>query len=224
MSERYTRIYTLENNLYTEGAPVLIRAGALLRDNVTGSILGQVKFENLSSKIIIALKVRIAVFDMADRRLGEDLEHQYLYLSARPNEEFGSKNAVPLPDNAAGSFLVDVVEVIFEDKSIWTETTKFEPVRKQDMLKDVLKDSELVKQYQIKTNSESRFLPVGYKDLYLCSCGRAYKNSMDVCPFCQKSFNFLEEALDVDALKQEQSEREKRKEKRGKRQKKQSAG
>ena len=33
MAERYTRLYTLPENLYTEGAPLVIAAGALLKDN-----------------------------------------------------------------------------------------------------------------------------------------------------------------------------------------------
>ena len=39
MAERYTRLYTLPENLYTEGAPLVIAAGALLKDNQTGKVL-----------------------------------------------------------------------------------------------------------------------------------------------------------------------------------------
>ena len=109
MSERYTRIYTLKNNLYAEGAPVIIKAGALLRDNETGTILGQVKFENISKKRIIALKAEITTFDMADRQLGETLEHQYLDVFADSYSEFGSKNAIPLPNNAARAFSINII-------------------------------------------------------------------------------------------------------------------
>ena len=33
MAERYTRLYSLPGNLYTPGAPIVIAAGALLKDN-----------------------------------------------------------------------------------------------------------------------------------------------------------------------------------------------
>ena len=39
MSERYTKLFDLSENLYTESAPVVIAAGAILKDNQTGKIL-----------------------------------------------------------------------------------------------------------------------------------------------------------------------------------------
>ena len=41
MSERYTRLFALEENLYSDGSPVVISAGALLKDNQTGAVLAQ---------------------------------------------------------------------------------------------------------------------------------------------------------------------------------------
>lgn len=40
MSERYLKLFSLEENLYIPGSPVLIAAGALLKDTQTGRILG----------------------------------------------------------------------------------------------------------------------------------------------------------------------------------------
>ena len=54
MSERYGRLYSLPENLYAEGAPVIISAGNLLKDTQTGKILAQLKIKNISSKIIKA--------------------------------------------------------------------------------------------------------------------------------------------------------------------------
>jgi len=36
MNERYTRVFSLPENLYATGSPVVIAAGALLKDNQTG--------------------------------------------------------------------------------------------------------------------------------------------------------------------------------------------
>ena len=44
------------NNLYTQDSPLLIAAGALLKDNQTGNILAQIKFRSLSNKEIKAIK------------------------------------------------------------------------------------------------------------------------------------------------------------------------
>ena len=52
MSERYSRLFSLSENLYAEGAPVLIAAGALLKDNETGKVLAQLKLRSISDKKI----------------------------------------------------------------------------------------------------------------------------------------------------------------------------
>ena len=65
MAERYTRLFSLSENLYASGAPVLIAAGALLKDNQTGKTLAQLKFKSLSEKNIKALKVTIAASDVS---------------------------------------------------------------------------------------------------------------------------------------------------------------
>lgn len=38
MSERYSRLFALSAPIYAVGAPVVITAGALLKDNQTGNV------------------------------------------------------------------------------------------------------------------------------------------------------------------------------------------
>ena len=52
MGERYTRLFLLSEQLYIENAPVIIVAGALLKDNKTDNILVQLKFQNIEEKQI----------------------------------------------------------------------------------------------------------------------------------------------------------------------------
>ena len=59
MAERYTKLYTLPGNLYAAASPVLISAGALLKDSQTGKFLSQLKFKNISPRDISALKVLV---------------------------------------------------------------------------------------------------------------------------------------------------------------------
>ncbi len=66
MSERYSKLFSLPENLYTEGSPVIIAAGALLKDNSTGKLLVQLKFRNISDCVINAVKVKINAFDPAE--------------------------------------------------------------------------------------------------------------------------------------------------------------
>lgn len=108
MAERYSRLFTLPTNLYSEGSPVLIEAGALLRDNVTGGVLAQLKIKSLSSKVIKAMTVGIIPCDIAGRRLSDAVMHQYLDMNFGRDSEFGQKNAIALPDPATRSFKVYV--------------------------------------------------------------------------------------------------------------------
>ena len=63
MGERYTRLFSLPENLYSTGAPVIIAAGALLKDNQTGNVLAQLKLRSVSAKTIKAATVSIKLLD-----------------------------------------------------------------------------------------------------------------------------------------------------------------
>lgn len=67
MAERYQRLFSSEPNLYAEGLPVILVAGALLKDNKTGRLLAQLKFKNISTSAnkIKALQIGIRLFDVA---------------------------------------------------------------------------------------------------------------------------------------------------------------
>lgn len=58
-------------------------AGALLRDSFVPVLLAQLKFRNISSRELLALKVSVTMLDIAGRRIGEPVEYQYLDIHAR---------------------------------------------------------------------------------------------------------------------------------------------
>ena len=96
---RYTTLYKTPENLYTENSPVIISAGALLKDNDTNKILVQLKFRNIYDKTIKAVKIEIIPYSVDKEELTERTESQYLDLTASYNTEFGQKQPVFLPDN-----------------------------------------------------------------------------------------------------------------------------
>ena len=113
MSDRYVKLFSLQENLYFIGSPVVISAGALLKDNNTGSVLVQLKFNSISKKNIKALIVKIKQKDTVGNFIGEEVEYQYLDLNARRNDYFGQKNPIKLPNNKTRSFDVSVETVVF---------------------------------------------------------------------------------------------------------------
>lgn len=94
MSERYSRVFSLEENLYVNDSPIIIVAGAVLKDNKTNKIIGQLKFKNIDEKNIKALTVQLKTFDTTGNPLEENFEHTYLDLNAQRDEEFGQKERI----------------------------------------------------------------------------------------------------------------------------------
>ena len=93
----YQRLYELTKNLYLSGSPVIIEAGALLKEEESGSLITQLKFKNIRGKRIISLKVSVQYLDTAGRALGEAVTASYLDLNAYAGLSFGSQTPVSVP-------------------------------------------------------------------------------------------------------------------------------
>ena len=119
MSERYTKLFSLPKNLYISGAPVLLAAGALLKDNQTETTLAQLKFRSISMKTIKAVVAAVDAFDVSGAALEGVAEYQYLDLSAERDAEFCQRQAIPLPDANTRRIAARVVRVVFSDDTIW---------------------------------------------------------------------------------------------------------
>lgn len=207
MSERYTRLFALEENLYSDGSPVVISAGALLKDNQTGAVLAQLKIRNIGGKTIKAAAVRITCFDTVGKPLEGTAEKEYLDLTAGRDEEFGQKSLVSLPDTSARSFSVAVTWVAFSDNTVWNASGEaLSTLPKPDSLSKALGDEELVKQYQLKYGAGTKSFPRKYKDLWFCPCGAFNHADEEVCHACGQKLAALL-PFDAEALKAEKNAR-----------------
>ncbi len=121
MSERYERVFTGEENLYLDKAPVVIRASALLKDTQTGKLVAQLKLQNVSDQKISYVKIAITSFDAIKNPLSEAQVFEYLDLSVGNMEEFGAKTPIRIPNASARSFTVGVTHVGFADGSVWID-------------------------------------------------------------------------------------------------------
>ena len=201
MSERYARLFALPENLYASGAPVVIAAGALLKDNETGRVLAQLKLRSISSRQIKGGAVTVAPLDTVGKPLGEAVEHQYLDLRAARNTEFGQKVPVPLPDPATRGFSAAVSEVYFADNTTWTAgDAPWEPLTPPEPLERALGDRELAEQYRRRYGHDCRFLYREEKDLWRCPCGALNRREEEQCHLCRRKAAELA-ALDLEKLK-----------------------
>ena len=186
MAERYKRVYSLDKDLYAEGSPVLIKAGALLLDNKNNSILAQMKFQNIGIKKIKGLTVGIIPLDVAGEVNGEEVEYHYLDMLADRDELFGSQKSVPLSDNATRGIRVRVKDVVYEDnqREILGDE-EWDPLLEQDTLYNVFGDRYTVKQFQAQYNASFEYVPITHKNIWICGCKAINRNTEDKCHLCQ---------------------------------------
>ncbi|MBE6782362.1 MAG: hypothetical protein E7540_06590 [Ruminococcaceae bacterium] len=191
MADRYNRLYTLEENLYATGSPIVISAGALLLDTQTQNAIVQLKLLSLSDKIIKSVSVKITAKDTAERVLGDDITYSYLDLNVSQGNFFGAKTPVILPDNSTRCFSVKVSEVIFENNQIWSDKdAKWVQIPTQTELATVLYPYAL-KTFKQDYNSNAKYLPCEFKDITLCACGAVNKSDSNVCCACGIDFKSL---------------------------------
>lgn len=197
MGERYSRLFSLPENLYAIGSPVVIAAGTLLKDSQTGKIVAQLKLRSISDKSIKAVKVKFDLFDTAGNPVGESLIYNYLDLSASRGSEFAQKTPVMVSNTIARSYTVSVAEVVFEDRTIWIANgERWDPLNKPSLLD--FDDVELRKQYEIRFGNNSAYIPMEEKDLWCCTCGE-WNHTGENCHVCGCSL-FELQSLDMAEL------------------------
>lgn len=205
MSERFTKLYELQKNLYSEGSPIVVSAGALLKDTQTNNIIVQLKFHSVSATAIKALKVGVAAFDIAGKEIDGVSEYQYLDLSIRNGQRFGSNKAIIMPNSVTRSFSIKSITVVLADGQIHSILVPLSILPQPTAIHTVLSDAELIKQYKLKTNDSATYVPQESHGLWQCHCGEW--NVGSVCSRCrgQKSTTFA--ALDLPSLTEEMNAR-----------------
>lgn len=118
MSERYKRLFALPENLHTEDAPVVIAAGALLKDNQTGRVLAQLKLKNVSEETIKSVKVSMQAFGKSGAE-AKEIHYEYANISVKSGDEFGSKTPIEMNNNKILYYSAVITEVLFENGTAW---------------------------------------------------------------------------------------------------------
>lgn len=201
MSERYSKLFALPENLHTSGSPIVIVAGALLKDTQIGNVIAQLKFKNISPKNIKALIVRIRAKDIS----GVDVEgvdnFQYLDLNVYRDSEFGAKTPIVLPNAVARSFSCECLSAVFSDGTNWVcaEDAKWDVLPGFISLEGQL-GTDLAEQYKRDTGSKSKYTITEHDDLWYCTCGAINHSNERVCHSCNLNKSTLLAALDTDTL------------------------
>ena len=204
MEQRYTRIFALDAMVCTPGAPVLIEAGALLRDSYSGELLCQLKLSSLSEAPIKAVTAEIRMQDIALAPIGAPVQHQYLDLALSRGEAFGRDTAIILPRRDARAFTVSLTEVIFSDNSRWYPADGCEWLRlpPRKTLEDAYGDAQLAEQFRIRYGADCRDMPRLDGPLWLCTCGAVNTDAEACCFRCRRVRSALLN-VNTDSLREE---------------------
>lgn len=207
MAERFAQLYKLPGNLYVAGAPIIIAAGTLLLDTETENIVAQLKFHSVSDKQIKAIKVSLAAYDISEAMLTGIDNYQYLDLSVRQGQYFGSNKAIVFPSAITRSFSFKSISVVFGDKTSWEwdAAEGLEALPLPTPLYSVLKNRDVEQQYRLVTNKQAANVPVVHKDLWLCSCGEANKGN--ACTKCCLEKELAFRAFNIDVLSKQANDR-----------------
>lgn len=187
MAERFTRLYELPGGLYAPGAPVLIRAGALLRDTISKNVIAQVKLYNLDARTIRSATLALVLWDAEGNSLGEEIRRSFANLRAGQDAEFGQRTALVLPYREASSFSVWVAEVVFADGTRWEDSGEiWEAVARPVSLKDAYGSEEMAAQFRIRYGTDCRYAPHEDRWLWQCTCGTVNRENEKSCHRCHR--------------------------------------
>lgn len=190
MAERFVKLYVLPLNLYRTGAPVLIAAGQLLRDTVSGAAVGQLKLVNISDKPVSSVTALFEAFGPDGLPAGGPFTYTYTDLRCGRDRFCASRTAVKCPDAAAHSFTASVTEVIFTDGSIWTAVSDaaWEPLE-VPKARTPFRNPYAEKVYERRFSGATQYLPAEEKDLWYCGCGALNRAEEPLCHTCRKELS-----------------------------------
>lgn len=199
MSDRFQKLFSLENNLYIENAPIIISAAALLKDTKSGNMVVQIKFKSVSNKNIKGVKISLSAHDVSGKEINGVDDYQYLDLNIPNGQSFGSNKAIVVPETTTRSFDIKSITVIFADSSVWENASpNFVAIPNAKPLNSELENEELIKQYKIATTNKANYVPNTFLNLWTCSCGEV--NSEEYCTSCGTNKNNTFSKYDITDL------------------------
>lgn len=208
MSERYTRKYTMPEMLYIEGAPVLICAGALLKDNKLDRNVLQLKLKNIHDKIIKKAKVIVLLLDSKGQPTNEYKVYEYKHRNAARGEYFGHQSAIEFPYPCDSKFGIKVLSVTYDDKEMWKGPDQlWEPFPLNGAIKKVFNnDADLIRQYKIKYGEDGEAVFDKNDKMWQCICGEYNLLGDSKCYNCDRAMDEMP-VFDINELQKECTER-----------------
>ena len=191
MSERYKKRFYLAHRLYASGAPVLIESGSLLYDASSNAALCQLVFRNIQDKPIKALRAVVQCLDSRGEALEKPVDHRYLELELKREEETGRESAIVLPSAEARAFSVRLSQVSFADGEVWTdEDVEWSPLPEPPELEDFCGSAGKAESFRRRFGPDCREAPLVTEELWFCVCGAVNRSEEPRCHRCRRRRSF----------------------------------
>lgn len=200
MSTEYLKLFSLPPNLYSQGSPVVILAGALHKNTLNNRVICQIKFQNLTTKNIKAIFVSLSGKDVQNREIETIKEFQYLDLSLTSYAIGCDRIPIIFSNSNVRSFSITNITVIFFNGEKWESTDNdWSSLPAQQSLDNYLNVDEKL-EYCEQTSNKSWCLPLLYKDLWFCSCGLVNKNTSITCHNCKCEKSIIFNAVEKNSI------------------------
>ncbi|MBS6591982.1 MAG: hypothetical protein KH324_10870 [Ruminococcus sp.] len=209
----------LDNYQYTEGCPVFITGGNLLKKTDDGQIYCQFRLRSLSPKVISAVIITINCFDIEGTQIEGVERYQFLDLKFKVGDTIETKSPVHCPDSYTRRCKIIINTVVFDDDTKWLRSDENEEYvfGLQEKIADYAKRAyfcEEMKKKGISADDKCGYIPAQYENHWICFCGLINPNSLEkcVCGIDHEALNDFFQKDNVDKINAQYNEQSKRRE------------
>lgn len=169
-------------------APVKVDELALLQDTVDKEVLGRIKFFNQSNKHIIAIFIKLYVYDISGETISfQDNQFIYQDMIFMPGDIYGNKIPIKLPLNTR-KINIELIKVVFDDGEVWdaNEAEKCETIYQKE-IQIPTNNFEYIRRAIASKISNINYVKYYYEEketVWSCTCGKINSNKTTYCNFC----------------------------------------
>ena len=175
--------YSLPEDLYAEGSPVLFVSAVLQKEKNREDSSIILEICNVSEQTIPDMKLELSLIPEEKNR------QERIRRSIAPEETI--RWEIPVPKETE-SFTLKRIGVIFEDRTFWVgRGESFQTLLPKMPISEEEKDLE---RFREQTTGKSQFIPGELGAFWRCSCGGL--NHKETCPSCGMEKNALMEAYE----------------------------
>ena len=117
-TQRLNQLMKRDKAQYANGSPLILEASALYYDTTTKNRIAQLKWRNIDSRSVKAVKIGLKTYDSFNQMLEQE---QFIYdsLLIAEGQVFGVKTPIIIKDDRVNKYEVILKAVSFSDDTIW---------------------------------------------------------------------------------------------------------